>query len=590
MPKKASKRKRVSVVSAPGEGAGQPSSQKRMRRGEQVIEETVRVRVPASSAKIGEEQAEDEENGRAGEEEYVVVSQTTRETTRKNTAGRSAGRTATTLKDKQDTGINVDLGRVNNALQGIAPDVTTHHQNASPAPGPTYDVYDLYDYDAELNIRSKVDRLLENDVNHLVQKSSIVEGACTAITALATQVDDLRKSQKSLDGKFARALKSIEASEIRPELKQDLRRKLKGEVSEASQTIGDSLLRVERAMMEVIKGVAGAKKWVGKVSKERESRVEKAGKEEGSRVEVEEVGYVEMAHRKGNSARRPGPPKGSKPKFFDLLASSEEKAKNLKKTDDYYALLNRSIMEKEREIRRTRAGHSGKRHALPQRYGQTPRRAEEVRSERTSEAKKEREDWCEWQESESGEEKVREDSPEVNVKDEEVLEDEEYEDEVNENSPLRDFKTLPAPAPLSCRRLGDGIASAAAPTKALAPVRLELDASTERVTIPTFGPRAHTPPLHQSSNNDDEWVHQQVEVLFNGMRLFGRMGPQKWAQAVKDWDETGGKGKGRAGEGNAGGKRALRGKSVKEIERKWMEMAIGFVEMNAVGEWMGGIL
>lgn len=593
MPKKASKRKRVSVVSAPGEGAGQPSPQKRMRRSEQVMEETVRVLAPASSAQIEEEQAEDEGKGRAGEEERVVISQTTRKTIRKNTAGRAASRTATTLKDKQDAGINVDLGRVNNALQGIAPAITTHHQNASPAPGPTYDVYDLYDYDEEYNIRSKVDRLLENDVNHLLQKSSIVEGACTAITALVTQVEDLRKSQKSLDGKLARASKSIEASKIRPELKQDLHRKLKGGVSKASENIGDIILPVERAIMEVVKGIAGARKWVGKVSKELEKGAEKSGKKEGSREEVGEVGYVEMAHRKGNSARRPGPPKVSKPKFFDLIASSEEKARNLKKTEDYYALLNRRIMEKEREIRRTRAGQSGEQHALAQRSEQMPRRAE-APSERTREVKEEREDWCESQELESGEEKVREDSSEVSVKEDGVLEDEEYEDEVNENSPPRDLKNLPAPAPLPRRRLGDGIASAAASTKALAPVRLGSEASTECVTIPAFGtrrgPRAHTPPLHQKSNNDDEWALQQVEVLFNGMRLFGRMGPRKWAQAVKDWDETGGKGKGRAGEGDAGGERALRGKSVKEIERKWMELAIGFVEMDAVEQWMGVVL
>ncbi|KAF8429757.1 hypothetical protein EV426DRAFT_713638 [Tirmania nivea] len=592
MPKKAStarKRKRASV-SASGEGAGQQSPQKRVKGGEQAMEETVRVLVPASSVPVEEEQVENEEERSAEEEERMVVSRATRKTTRKTTRKNAAGPDAATTnpRSKQDAGINVDLGQVNNVLHGTAPAATTRHQNDSSATGSSYDVYDFYDYDMELNIRSKVGRFLENDVAHLVQQSNSIEGACTAITALATQVEDLRKSQKSFDEKFARVSKDIDTSSIEPEVKRNLHHKLRGEVYKVSETINNSLLRVERVMEGITKGAVGAKKQARKVSKKQVTEEENSGKE-GERTGEEAVHYVEMARRDVSSQsqrRRPGPPKGSKRTSVEPRASEEEIASNLKKTDGYYALLSRNIMERETELRKARA----RQNAEFERYEQTLWRVEKVRSETTRGMERENvEELLEWQELESGREKVREDSPEVSVKDEELVEDEQYEDEVNENSPPRDLKKLPAPVPLPRRRLGDGIASTSPQAKA-APARLGSDAPTERVTIPAFGgrrvPGVHTPPPHQQSNNVDEWEYSQVKALFDGVKLFGCIGLHKWAEAIKMWDETGGKGKGRAGEGVAGGERALRGKSVEEIERKGKEVAMGFVEVNGVGEWM----
>ena len=572
MPKKTSttgKRKRVNVISASGEGARQPGPRKMIRRGEQVIEETVRVLVPASSAPAKEgqvEQVDNEEGESAEEEERVVVSQTAGETTRKNVAGLAAGQAATTNpKGKQDTGINVDLGRVNNVLQGTA--ATTGHQNASPAPSPSPDENEFYDYEAEFNTRNKVSTFLERDVSHLVQKSSSIEDACTTITAMVAQVEDLQNSQNLLDRKFAQVSKAIKTSEISLGLKETLHRDLERELLKVSETIGDSLLRVEAATGKMIKGVARAKKWAKKKS---------------TALVGEEITQPQE--------RRPGPPKGSKPTPFEPQASQEEIARNMKKIEGYYALLKKSIMEREVELGRkawaSQKTELGKRHVLAQRYEQTPQKVEEARVR----VKREREEvLLRGHDLESGGE-VREGSLEVSSQDEEVADDEEYEDEVNENSPPRVLKRLPAPAPPR-RRLGDGLVSAAAPpAKAPAPVCLGSDAPTERVMIPAFGTRrashAHTTLPRQQSNNDDTWSHAEMEALFDGVRYFWHNGPRKWAQAVKFWDETGGKGKGRAGEGNAGGKRALSRKSVGEIERKGREVAMGFVEANGVGEWM----
>jgi len=592
MPKKAStagKRKRSSVPSAPSVRAEKQSSQKRVRRGEQVMEETVRVLVPASSAPAEEGEVGDEE-GSAREEERVIATQSAWKPTRKSAADASAGQAATTNpKGKQDADINVDLERMNNVLQGATP-ATSHHQNASPASEPTYDAYEFYDYDAEFNIRCKVDSLSEN-IAHLVEQSRGIRGACTA---MASQIEGLRKSQKSLDGKLTRASKAIETSEIGPEVKQELRRKLGKEAG----TIGDSLLRVEGAIGAMVKTVVGARKWAEKV------RWERAREEE-----EESSSDFEMAKGKANTqrqGRRPGPPKGSKPTPFEPRASQEEVIRNLKEIGNYYVLLSRSIMEKEMELgRRAPASQKtelGKRRAQAHRYDQTPERTENARSERTRMVGREREkeELLEWWGLGHGAEKVQEGSPEVSVKDREVDEDEEYEeyeeyeeneeyeDEVDKNSPPRALRKLPPSAPLPRRRLGDGLVPAATPpAKAPAPVRLGSDAPTERVRIPAFGtrhgPRAHTP---SQSNNVDEWSLPQMEALFDGVKLFGRIGPRKWAQAVKHWDETGGKGKGRAGEGREGGKRAMKEKSVEEIERKGKEVAMSFAEAGGVGEWM----